>query len=110
MFVCEGLLLCNSGIVIPQALVSSYKVTFHRKSTVAIKGSTSAKEGCTICVMTRVDQGPRVHGDLECMVSNYQTCSKMQCQEVKPLIPTPLPTLPWQKVGVDLFEYKKLSM
>ena len=33
----------------------------------------------------------------------------MQCQQVKPLIPTPLPSLSWQKVGVDLFEYRKAS-
>ena len=33
----------------------------------------------------------------------------MQSQQAEPLMPTPLPTLPWQKVGVDLFEYKKSS-
>ena len=49
---------------------------------------------------------PRLYKDL---VNNCPTCCKMQCQQAEPLIPIPLPTLPWQNVGVDLFEYKKSS-
>ena len=33
----------------------------------------------------------------------------MQSQQAEPLMPTPLLTLPWQKVGVDHFEYKHCS-
>ena len=52
-------------------------------------------------MVTQTKQGP---GDNGC-----STCCKMQSQQAEPLMPTPLPTLPWQKVGVDLFEYKKSS-
>ena len=51
----------------------------------------------------------RLNKDLETMVNSCSTCCKMQSQQAEPLMPTPLPTLPWQKVGVDLFEYKKSS-
>ena len=34
-------------------------------------------------------------------------CCKVQNQRAKPLIPSTLPKLPWQKVGTDLFEWKK---
>ena len=52
---------------------------------------------------------PGLNRDLEMMVNNCSTCCKMQSQQAEPLMPTPLPTLPWQKVGVDLFEYKQCS-
>ena len=34
-------------------------------------------------------------------------CCKVQNQRAEPLIPSTLPKLPWQKVGTDLFEWKK---
>ncbi len=36
-----------------------------------------------------------------------QECRKMQLQRAQPLIPSKLPDLPWQKVGMDLFEWRK---
>ena len=42
-------------------------------------------------------------------MNSCSTCFTMQSQQAEPLMPAPLPTLPWQKVGVDLFEYKKSS-
>ena len=40
------------------------------------------------------------------LVENYTTCSKFQKQLSEPLIPSVLPTLPWQKVARDLFKRK----
>ena len=40
------------------------------------------------------------------MVKNCSTCCKTQTQYAEPMIPTQFPTLPWQRVGTDLFEYK----
>ena len=34
-------------------------------------------------------------------------CKKHLTPKVQPLIPTELPQLPWQKVAMDLFEWKK---
>ena len=37
---------------------------------------------------------------------NYYICRKFYQQKPKPLIPSTIPELPWQKVGTDLFEWK----
>ena len=52
---------------------------------------------------------PGLNKDLETMVNSCSTCCKTQSQQAEPLMPSPLPTPPWQKVGVDLFKYKKSS-
>ena len=98
--ICEGLLLRNSRIVVPQELQGEILKKLH-----------SGHQGINKC-RRRATQSvwwPGLYKDLEKLVSNCPTCCKMQCQQAEPLIPTPLPTLPWQKVGVDLFEYKKSS-
>ena len=98
--ICEGLLLCNSRIVIPQALQSDILQKLHRGH----QGINKCKRRAALSVWW-----PGLNKDLENMVSKCQACCKMQCQQVEPLIPTPLPTFPWQKVGVDFFEYRKAS-
>ena len=98
--ICEGLLLQNSRIVVPQELLSEILKKLH-----------SGHQGINKC-RRRATQSvwwPRLYKDLEKLVNNYPTCCKMQGQQEEPLIPTPLPTLPWQNVGLDLFEYKKSS-
>lgn len=69
-----------------------------------VKGSTRAKKGRGVCAVARIEQG------LKDMVSNCQTCCKMQCQLVELLIVTPLLTFPLQKVRVDHFEYKNFLL
>lgn len=51
---------------------------------------------------------PRMNADIQKSVENCQTCTKYlnnNCKEA--LIPHELPDLPFQKVGLDLFEWKK---
>ena len=43
------------------------------------------------------------------MVKNCPTCCKFQSQRAQPLIPSTLPSLPWQKVAMDIFEWEKAS-
>ena len=40
------------------------------------------------------------------MVSKCNVCCQFRSQPTEPLIATPFPQLPWQKVGVDLFTWK----
>ena len=40
------------------------------------------------------------------MVENCTTCCKFQKQTPEPLMPSVLPTLPWQKVASDLFKWR----
>ena len=44
---------------------------------------------------------------LEELLKSCSECCKVQNQRAEPLIPSTLPKLPWQKVGTDLFEWKK---
>ena len=44
---------------------------------------------------------------LEEKVKNCLECSKNQMQRAEPMMPTPLPELPWKKVGTDFFQWKK---
>ena len=50
---------------------------------------------------------PSISKHLEEKVKNCLECSKNQMQQSEPMMPTPLPELPWQKVGTDLFQWKK---
>jgi len=50
---------------------------------------------------------PGISRELEDLVRNCHECCKAQRQRAQPLTPSPLPELPWQKVGTDLFEWKK---
>ena len=43
---------------------------------------------------------------LETLVSNCHVCCQFRSQPTEPLIATPFPQLPWQKVGVDLFTWE----
>jgi len=49
---------------------------------------------------------PGLSKELEQRVRNCPECLKAQKQRLQPLTSTPLPTLPWEKVGSDLFEWK----
>lgn len=50
---------------------------------------------------------PGISKQLEKLVSECPNCIKFRVQRVEPLIPSPLPNLPWQKLGTDLFEWDK---
>ena len=52
---------------------------------------------------------PGLSSQIEQMVKTCQTCCKFQSQGAQPLIPSTLPSPPWQKVGMDIFEWKKSS-
>ena len=98
--ICEDLILRNSRIVIPKALQKDTLQKLH-----------SGYQGINKC-KCRAAQSVwwlGLNKDLETMVNNCSTCCKMLFQQAERLMPTPLPTLPWQNVGVDLFECKKSS-
>ena len=46
---------------------------------------------------------------LELKVKNCYECCKYQRKRADPILPSHLPELPWQKVGTDLFEWKKTT-
>ena len=52
---------------------------------------------------------PGLSKQLEETVCRCSVCTKFQVPRVEPLISSQLPSLPWQKVGTDLFEWEKAN-
>ena len=50
---------------------------------------------------------PLLSKQLEEIVQNFPECCKSRSQRAEPLKPTTLPSRPWQKIGTDLFKWKK---
>ena len=50
---------------------------------------------------------PKLSSELMELVNSCTTCRKAGKQQPQPLITSTLPELPWQKVGTDLFEWRK---
>ena len=52
---------------------------------------------------------PGIKNDIEEKVSKCLVCSKHRVNHVEPLLPSPFPDRPWQKVGTDIFEWQNSS-
>ena len=52
---------------------------------------------------------PGIRKAIDDKVSNCTICCKYQQQHPEPLMPSPLPSRPWEKIGTDLFECKKVD-
>ena len=96
-YVVNGLLMRGSRIVIP----SPIRQMLH-KIHIEHQGITKCRDRARQSVWW-----PGISRDLEDLVRNCHECCKAQRQRAQPLTPSPLPELPWQKVGTDLFEWKK---
>ena len=94
----DGLLMRAGRIVIPSAMRSEVLKQIHTGH----QGIHKCRERARQSVWW-----PKLSKDLEEMVKRCQECSRAQNQRSQPLIPSELPDLPWQKVGTDLFEWRK---
>ena len=93
-----GLLMRGCRIVIPLELQSEILDKLH-----------DGHLGITKC-RARARQSvwwPGLTTHLAGKVKNYIECCKNQSQSAEPMLSSSLPELPWQKVGTDLFEWKK---
>ena len=52
---------------------------------------------------------PGITWQLQQMIINCPESSKLSTPPCQPLLPTPLPRYPWEKVGTDLFELKDIT-
>ena len=94
----SGLLMRGNRIVIPPSLRRELLGKIH-----------DGHQGITKC-RERARQSiwwPGISRDLEQLVQNCTECCKAQKQRAQPMIPSPLPDLPWQKVATNLFEWKQ---
>ena len=94
----NGLLMRGCRIVIPTVLQSEMLCKIHEDHLGITKCRPRARQSVW---------WPGISKHLEEKVKNCLECSKNQMQGAEPMMPTPLPELPWQKVGTDLFQWKK---
>ena len=94
----EGLLLRNNRLVIPVSLQREVLDQLHAGHQGIKKCRERAKQAVW---------WPGLSKKLETLVNNCPACYKLRSQRAQPLISTPLPNLPWQKVATDLFEWQK---
>ena len=94
----EDLLLRGSRLIIPTSLRPEILNKLH-----------SAHQGVVKC-LERAKHSvwwPGVRRDIISIVEKCTVCCKHRVQHAEPLIPSPFPGRPWEKVGTDLFEWKK---
>ena len=94
----RGLLMRGSRVVIPASL----RVDMLDRIHAAHQGITKCRERAKHSVWW-----PGLSRQLEEIVRSCPQCQKHSPLRPEPLIPSQLPQLPWQKVGTDLFEWKK---
>ena len=94
----KGLLLCGKRLVIPPILQPEILKKLHSGHQGMTKYNQRAKQSVW---------WPGIQNDINNLVIKCAICCKHRVQHAEPLIPTPLPDRPWQKVATDLFEWKK---
>jgi hypothetical protein len=91
----KGLLLYGARVVVPSSLRAETLKALHVGHLGVDKCRAKARASIW---------WPRISADIERHVTSCQTCLHWAGDHAEPLISTPLPELPWQKVATDLFE------
>ena len=96
----ENLLMRENRVVIPLSLRANILERLH-----------TGHQGMTKCRQRARESvwWPGIRKAIEDKVSNCTVCCKHQQQHPEPLMPSPLPSRPWEKIGTDLFEWKKID-
>ena len=97
----EGQLMRGSRLVIPDDMRAGVLTQLHASHQEITKCRERAKQSVW---------WPGPSTELAEIVRKCPECVKSQVPRMEPLIPTPLPDLPWQKVATDLFEWKSVSI
>ena len=96
----NNLLLYGSRIVVPAILKRETLERLHSGH----QGITRSRLRAKLSVWW-----PRISGEIERYIKQCSICSKHFKNRKEPLIPTPLPEYPWQKVASDLFQLNKYT-
>ena len=92
---CDGLLLYESRIVVPKSLQQETMQKFHQ--------GHQGIEKYHLRVSASV-WWPGASREMQTFVQKCSTCRQQASMSKEPMIPTPLPQHPWERVGTDLFE------
>ena len=95
--VSDGLLLFGSRIVVPKSMRPEILERIHDGH----QGITKSLEKARLGVWW-----PGISQDIKRFVSLCSHCAEQKPKRREPMMPTPIPQGPWQRVGVDLFFYK----
>ena len=96
----NDLLLFGSRIVVPKQLQQQTLEKIHQ-----------GHQGINRCRL-RINSSvwwPGVSHEIESFIKQCSHCAQFAVPHREPMIPTPLPSYPWEKVGADLFEFDKTS-
>ena len=96
--VVNGLLMRNSRIIIPTKLREEVLAQTHAGH----QGLSKCRERARQSVWW-----PGLSKEIQNLVENCQTCREHYTQREEPMISSPFPELPWQKVGMNLSELEK---
>ena len=96
--VAEGLLVYNDRIAIPNALQSTILEVIHHGHQGITKCNERAKQAVWWFGIGR---------DIKSLVGRCEECQmKKAAQRREPLISSPLPERPWDRIGIDLLDFK----
>ena len=91
----ENLILLNNRIVIPLAMRKYLLGCIHQGHM----GIEKSKARARVCVYW-----PNMYSDIENEVKQCSVCNKYaNTNQKEPLMPHPIPTHPWEKLGIDYF-------
>ena len=93
----EGLLLCGQRIVIPAALQTEVLQQLHTGH----QWLTKCRQRAQLSTWW-----PGLSTQLTDYVRRCTVCARKQTQHAEPLISSDLPSLPWQRIAADFFEFK----
>ncbi|XP_033106584.1 uncharacterized protein K02A2.6-like [Anneissia japonica] len=93
----DDLLLYDERIVIPRVMRLGILGRIHQENL----GITKCRNRARISVWW-----PGLSSAIEEMIKNCRTCAVHRPENIEPLIPSALPSRPWEKLGIDLFHFK----
>ena len=91
----DGLLLCSQRIVIPATLRLDILSRLHAGH----QGIAKCRHRATQSVWW-----PGLSAELQNFITSCPTCARHRKNPAEPLLSTPIPTLPWQKVAADFLQ------
>lgn len=93
----EGLLFCGDRLIIPRDMRKEMLTTIHECHL----GMEKCKSRARLTLYW-----PGMSTEIDDYISKCATCNRYKRKQQKePLIPHEIPERPWQKLGMDLFEY-----
>lgn len=94
----DGIIFKGSRIIVPQSMRTEMLKKIHQSHMGIEKCKNRARD---------VLYWPGMNKSIEEMVMSCSTCQTYRnCNQKEPLIPHAIPDGPWQKVAVDLFQFK----